>query len=211
MTIQNNSITVPVLTMRVAFLLLAVISVASSFSLSPLVSNRIHHGRRIDNKKRTNAPTTNIFEYNTRPTASTSLSSSPEGGGAGGELVRVTTPSPDIAAGMGIREWPQQFKSGSWKEEVSSSSDTTLVRYVLEGTGTVDISSTSEGENKSYKVRPGTLLEVSGPATLSWTTTTKDGEMIILTPNYEEGGTFLGVVAALVVLCGALIAGVGSS
>jgi hypothetical protein len=34
--------------------------------------------------------------------------------------------------------------------------------------------------------------------------------MILLTPGFEEGGKLLGVAALMVIVCGALIAGVGS-
>jgi hypothetical protein len=56
-------------------------------------------------------------------------------------------------------------------------------------------------------VGPGALLEVSGPASLVWEA---KSEMIVLTPGFEEGGKLIGVALALVVMCGALVAGVGS-
>ena len=60
---------------------------------------------------------------------------------------------------------------------------------------------------RSIKVNPGTLVEVSGEAILSWKA---EGEVIVLTPGFEEGGTFLGVAFAVIILFGALLAGVGS-
>jgi hypothetical protein len=77
-----------------------------------------------------------------------------------------------------------------------------MIRYVLDGKGTVV---TDDG--KRMTVGPGALLEVFGPTSLTWET---PNEMIVLTPGFEEGGKLLGVAAALVILCGAMIAGVGS-
>mmetsp|Transcript_19977 Transcript_19977/g.40478 ORF Transcript_19977/g.40478 Transcript_19977/m.40478 type:complete len:188 (-) Transcript_19977:111-674(-) len=127
--------------------------------------------------------------------------------------VDVTFPTPDEAAAMGARDWPQQVKSGSWTETFGPGQEAT--RYVLEGSGSLEVKtfddegSMESGVVSKSKVGPGTLVEVSGRADLVWQIDGQ-GEMIILTPGYEEGGLLLGVAAVLVVLCGALIAGVGS-
>jgi hypothetical protein len=120
--------------------------------------------------------------------------------------VSVTTPSPDAAAEMGIRDWPQQLKKGSWTD--ASGPGQTLVRYVLDGTGTVEIVTNNDSITKSSTIGPGTLIEVTGEAKLSWESSSS--EMILLTPGFEEGGKLLGVAALMVIVCGALIAGVGS-
>jgi hypothetical protein len=117
--------------------------------------------------------------------------------------VSITLPSPDEAASMGVRDWPQQSKKGFWTETASEGQ--TLVRYVLDGTGYVKIDA-DETSKQTTQLAPGTLIEITGEATLSWNT---PGEMIILTPGFEEGGKLLGVAAALIVVCGALIAGFG--
>ena len=119
--------------------------------------------------------------------------------------ISVTTPSPDAAAEIGIRDWPQQAKKGTWDE--TSAEGQTLVRYVLDGKGTLEIEDMTDSSKQTTNVAPGTLIEISGGANLSWTS---DQEMIILTPGFEEGGTLLIVAAAVVILFGALIAGVGS-
>ena len=119
--------------------------------------------------------------------------------------VSVTTPSPDAAADIGIRDWPQQLKTGSW---IDASRPGQTVRYVLDGTGTVEIVTNNDSTAKSYAVGPGTLIEVTGEAKLSWEASSS--EMILLTPGFEEGGKLLGVAALMVIVCGALIAGVGS-
>jgi hypothetical protein len=120
--------------------------------------------------------------------------------------VSVTTPSPDAAADMGIRDWPQQLKKGSWTD--ASGPGQMLVRYVLDGTGTVEIVTIHDSITKLSTVGPGTLIEVTGEAKLSWEASSS--EMILLTPGFEEGGKLLGVAALMVIVCGALIAGVGS-
>jgi hypothetical protein len=85
---------------------------------------------------------------------------------------------------------------------VAVSDGKTLVRYVLDGKGTVTIN-----DDQKKNVGPGALLEVSGPASLVWEA---KSEMIVLTPGFEEGGKLIGVALALVAMCGALVAGVGS-
>mmetsp|Transcript_19220 Transcript_19220/g.28985 ORF Transcript_19220/g.28985 Transcript_19220/m.28985 type:complete len:162 (-) Transcript_19220:75-560(-) len=109
--------------------------------------------------------------------------------------VKLSTPSPERAAEMGIREWPQQLKSGSWSEEVSDGQN--LVRYVLDGTGDIEIKE-KDGKSKVSTVGPGALLEVSDQATLMWRV--NSGEMIVLTPGYEQAGLFLGVAVSLILL-----------
>ena len=118
--------------------------------------------------------------------------------------ITITTPSSDDASDMGIREWPQTLKRGEWEE--FSEEGQLLVRYILDGTGTLDVED-SEAAKRSIKVKPGTLVEVSGEAILSWKA---EGEVIVLTPGFEEGGTFLGVAVAVIILFGTLLAGVGS-
>uniref|UniRef100_A0A7S2VDB0 Altered inheritance of mitochondria protein 24, mitochondrial n=1 Tax=Entomoneis paludosa TaxID=265537 RepID=A0A7S2VDB0_9STRA len=121
----------------------------------------------------------------------------------------VRSPSQEEAVELGTREWPQQLKKGTWTESISVGQS--LVRYVLEGSGSVEIISLEEGDGSDdatamaeqsslrVQVRPGSLLEIAGEATVSWTTTSE--EMIILTPGYEEGGNLIFAAAALLVLC----------
>ena len=72
--------------------------------------------------------------------------------------VKISTPSPDDAADMGIRDWPQQLKkAGSWSETVDE--DQTLVRYVLDGTGAVNVVD-ENGQDEKTAVGPGSLVEV---------------------------------------------------
>ena len=127
---------------------------------------------------------------------------------AGGLLklngVSVSTPSSEKASEMGVREWPQQLKKGTWQE--SSKEGGTLVRYVLDGTGSLEVSENGS-PNRKISLSPGTLLEVSGDVSLSWTA---KNEMIILTPGFEEGGTLAIVAVGVLVIFGALLAGVGS-
>lgn len=109
--------------------------------------------------------------------------------------VKLSTPSPERAAEIGIREWPQQVKSGSWSEEVSDGQN--LIRYVLDGTGDVEIKE-KDGKSKVSSVGPGSLLEVSDEAKLIWKV--NSGDMIVLTPGYEQAGLFLGVALGLILL-----------
>eukprot|EP00525_Craspedostauros_australis_P007288 CAMPEP_0198124484 /NCGR_PEP_ID=MMETSP1442-20131203/39989_1 /TAXON_ID= /ORGANISM="Craspedostauros australis, Strain CCMP3328" /LENGTH=140 /DNA_ID=CAMNT_0043783883 /DNA_START=138 /DNA_END=560 /DNA_ORIENTATION=- len=111
---------------------------------------------------------------------------------------RITQPSPDDAADMGMREWPQQVQSGTWQE--SCADGDVLTRYVLDGTGTLRV----DGE-AAQTVAPGTLVEVTDAAQLVWEASSD--EMILLTPSFEEGGKLIFVALGLLVLSVALIVG----
>ena len=152
---------------------------------------------------------------------------------AGGTPVDLQTPSPEEATALGIREWPQQVKSKgtSWSESVEP--DRTVLRYILDGTGTVEIHPSLVQEEETtttrmtrttrrttsspprtptavrlvVKVQTGNLIQVQGPATLHWTA---QEEIILLTPGFEEGGLFVSVLVAVLVLFGTLI-GMGTS
>jgi hypothetical protein len=122
-------------------------------------------------------------------------------------------PSNPDAERIGIREWPKQIKMGSWDERF----DTGQVgaRYILEGAGMVVVTlyendgyTPKVTTSEEYRVIPGNLVEVMGPCKLEWRTD-EDAEMVILTPGYEQGSLLAAVGALFVVLCGALIAGVG--
>ena len=109
--------------------------------------------------------------------------------------VKISTPSPDDAADMGIRDWPQQLKkAGSWSETVDE--DQTLVRYVLDGTGAVNVVD-ENGQDEKTAVGPGSLVEVTGQATLEWQ---GKEDMIILTPGYEQPGMLIGAAALLLIV-----------
>ena len=123
--------------------------------------------------------------------------------------VTTSTPSQAECEALGVREWPQQIKKGAWTEEVAP--DAELVRYVLEGQGTLvvtDDDTTDPKQQQQQSLQPGTMVTVTGPATLEWQASTKD--MILLTPSYEQGGLLVAVGAGLVVLMAALIAATSS-
>ena len=119
--------------------------------------------------------------------------------------IQISTPTSAEAASLGVREWPQQLKSGDWTEEATEGS--TLTRYILDGNGVVTISS-AEGKSQQSIVKPGTLVEVTGKASLQWST---PEEIIVLTPGYEESGLLIAVALSLFVLTIGLISGVGST
>ena len=128
----------------------------------------------------------------------------------------ITTPTPDEAADMGARDWPQQAKNApGWSESVPD--DAVVTRYILSGRGTVSTTSSGDRSGKTNKsssprrkIGPGSLVEITGPANVDWTVEAGE-EMIVLTPGYEEAGLLLGVAGAFVVLCGVLVATAGGS
>ena len=116
----------------------------------------------------------------------------------------VTTPSPDEAAQMGARDWPQQIKKGTWTEEIPDGD--AKIRYVLEGEGTL-VSTVIDSRASSSRIGPGTLIEATGPVKLEWTVKDKAGnnEIIILTPGYEQQGLLFAVAGVFLALCGSLV------
>jgi hypothetical protein len=120
--------------------------------------------------------------------------------------VKISTPSPDEAAQMGIRDWPQQFKKqGEWTEFVAA--DTTVVRYILDGTGSLKSTDEDGANTQTTPLAPGTLVEVTGSASLQFSAVE---DMLVLTPGFEEGGLLLGVAALVIVLFGGLLVTGGS-
>eukprot|EP00536_Pseudo-nitzschia_multiseries_P001448 jgi/Psemu1/283022/fgenesh1_pg.18_\ len=123
-------------------------------------------------------------------------------------FITITVPSQTECETLGIREWPQQSKTGSWTETVASG--TGLVRYVLEGSGSVRIAG---AQQQAVRVGPGTLVEIeiedndNDESSLVEWSSDSGKEMILLTPGFEEGGVFLGVLAGILVLFGALLSG----
>jgi hypothetical protein len=124
--------------------------------------------------------------------------------------VEISFPTPNAAADMGIRDWPQIYHPSSWTESVNEGG--LVTRYVLDGRGRVtidycdDITGTSRRIEKQ-RVYPGTLVEVDGEATLSWDVDDPKTGMIVLTPNYEEGGKLALVGGFLIVFCVGLLMG----
>ena len=117
----------------------------------------------------------------------------------------ISTPTPDEAAEMGARDWPQQFKNSDWSESVPEAK--TVLRYILSGQGSV---SSVDANIQKRRIGPGTLVEITGPANVDWNVDAGD-EIIVLTPGYEEAGLLLGVAGAFVVLCGVLVATAGGN
>jgi hypothetical protein len=137
-------------------------------------------------------------------------------------LVEISFPTPNAAADMGIRDWPQIYHPSSWTESVNTNNEgVKLTRYILDGRGrvTIDYIDNSTGQvcriiNKQ-RVYPGTLVEVTGggEATLIWDVddTPKGGTgMIVLTPSYEEGSKLVLVGGFLLVFCVGLVIGSSS-
>ena len=109
--------------------------------------------------------------------------------------IDISNPSPEEAAEMGIREWPSQSRGvGRWSEACQD--DQTLVRYILEGRGSLEL------DGGTYALQPGTLIEVTGDTTLEWEATSP---MIVLTPGFEQVGAFVGVLAFLAAMGAGLI------
>jgi len=125
--------------------------------------------------------------------------------------VEISTPSQSKCETLGIREWPQQRKKGSWTE-YSSDEDFSLVRYVLEGTGMLNIITNNNNQKdtttkKEIIIKPGTLIEIDGKAELKWICDDNCQEMIVLTPTFEEGNIFVGVIGGIIILFGLLLSG----
>mmetsp|Transcript_6470 Transcript_6470/g.7433 ORF Transcript_6470/g.7433 Transcript_6470/m.7433 type:complete len:190 (+) Transcript_6470:142-711(+) len=113
---------------------------------------------------------------------------------------KFTMPSQEESVELGIREWPQTTKNDeAWSEQAAEGQ--TLVRYILQGSGTVTIDNDVE---KPFNT--GLLIEVEGPASLEWKKGAMSDPIIILTPGFENVGLFAGALVGFVALCGALVA-----
>jgi len=106
-----------------------------------------------------------------------------------------------------------QTKMGSWTERFDTGQ--VAARYILEGAGMVMVTlyendgfTPKTGIPEEYRVIPGNLVEAMGPCKLEWQAD-NNAEMVVLTPGYEQGSLLAAVGALFVVICGALIAGVG--
>ena len=121
--------------------------------------------------------------------------------------ISISVPSQAKCEELGVREWPQQSKKGIWNEAVAP--ENSLVRYVLEGSGSLEINQGGDEATKEIiSVTPGTLVEIgAGTPDLQLEWKSEQAEMILLTPGFEEGSVFLGVFAGIVVLFGALLSG----
>jgi len=132
---------------------------------------------------------------------------------------KYTMPSQQESVELGIRDWPQQTKSSSWSEEAKEGQ--TLIRYILQGSGTVTVTVTglaagsgsggnsNSNSNQPKKFNTGMLLEVEGPVSLEWNINKDDaegGDVIILTPGYENTSLFVGAIVGFVAMVGALVA-----
>eukprot|EP01083_Nonionella_stella_P019693 54687_1 len=122
----------------------------------------------------------------TRITSTVTLSAATndKGNNNNNSPVEITFPTPEAAASMGMRDWPQQFHSTTWSDSVSEGSIAT--RYVLDGKGRVTIDYYDDDgvmqRIKSQRVYTGTLVEVDGEANLTWEVDDEKEGMIVLTP-----------------------------
>eukprot|EP00277_Geminigera_cryophila_P014210 CAMPEP_0179455352 /NCGR_PEP_ID=MMETSP0799-20121207/39336_1 /TAXON_ID=46947 /ORGANISM="Geminigera cryophila, Strain CCMP2564" /LENGTH=163 /DNA_ID=CAMNT_0021254385 /DNA_START=179 /DNA_END=670 /DNA_ORIENTATION=- len=120
---------------------------------------------------------------------------------SGGESsIKVSYPTPNEGAIMGIREWPGYLKkTADFEEQV----DVGTTRYIIEGQGIC----TADGED--VKLEAGTLIECTKPTTLNWKISDAGGKwpikgnpknypLIILTPEVQDQKVLLVAGAAFI-------------
>ena len=130
-------------------------------------------------------PTQLVHNNQKSPQTTSSLSASSTNNN--NNVVEITFPTPDEAASMGIRDWPQQFHNKEWTEMISEGQIAT--RYVLSGKGRVTIDyydneNVNIRQRTNQRVYPGTLIEVDGEANLFWEVDDMKEGMIVLTPSF---------------------------
>ena len=73
------------------------------------------------------------------------------------DRIEVSSPPQDKCESLGVREWPQQSKRGTWNEEAAP--DTSLARYILEGKGLLTVvandDASDETKQEEILVKPG--------------------------------------------------------
>merc|ERR1711865_1206615 len=73
----------------------------------------------------------------------------------------VSVPSQAACAQLGMRDWPQQTKKGTWTEAVPSEySEALLARYIVDGTGTVTITEQHGAEEATAPAVSSTTVSV---------------------------------------------------
>ena len=119
--------------------------------------------------------------------------------------LELSLPSQLEAEKMGIRDWPETVVSKNTAQQgvLDDECDAGAMRYVLEGTGTVE---TEAGDR--IEVAPNSLIEVKDAGSLVWSVGDDCNEMILLTPEYR-GPPIALVAAVFVAMCAALVATAG--
>jgi hypothetical protein len=177
-----------------------------------------HHHHQINHHDRTSATKTNgsIVRIILPPLHATTSRNGKKNDKASSSSssVEISFPTPNAAADMGIRDWPQIYHPSSWTESVKNNEGAILTRYILDGRGrvTIDYVDNNTGQScriiNKQRVYPGTLVEVTGgEATLIWDVDDPKNGMIVLTPNYEEGSKLVLVGGFLLVFCVGLVIG----
>ena len=73
------------------------------------------------------------------------------------DRIEVSSPPQDKCESLGVREWPQQSKRGTWNEEAAP--DASLARYILEGKGLLTVvandDASDETKQEEILVKPG--------------------------------------------------------
>ena len=110
--------------------------------------------------------------------------------------ITLTQPTQAECEQMGVRDWPDTVVKVYKEEEVAKGA----IRYVLEGTGTVNL---PDGE--SVPVGVGSLVKVTAEDGVALRWVPDDGEMLLLTPEYQ-GPPLLVTAGGFVLACAALIA-----
>mmetsp|Transcript_27072 Transcript_27072/g.42498 ORF Transcript_27072/g.42498 Transcript_27072/m.42498 type:complete len:207 (+) Transcript_27072:31-651(+) len=201
-----SSILLPSRSIVAALLLIAAIATNTSLAFAPPANNNRRQCTTSTSSANSLTFTKTKLVHNKKSSIKTPLSASST---TNNNVVEITFPTPEEAASMGIRDWPQQFHDSSWSESISEGQIAT--RYVLSGKGRVTIDYyDNENVNRqraNQRVYPGTLIEVDGEAQLFWEVDDAKEGIIVLTPSYEEGGKLLLVAGAMVVFCAGLIAG----
>ena len=91
--------------------------------------------------------------------------------------ITLTQPTQAECEQMGVRDWPDTVVKVYKEEEVAKGA----IRYVLEGTGTVNL---PDGE--SVPVGVGSLVKVTAEDGVALRWVPDDGEMLLLTPEYRD-------------------------
>ena len=108
-----------------------------------------------------------------------------------------TQPTQAECEAMGVRDWPSTIVRAPYLQEECKAG---ALRYVLEGTGSVDYN------GKSIDVAPNSLIKVpidEDGASLRWVP--DEGEMVLLTPEYQ-GPSLLATAGSFLLLCVTLVA-----
>ena len=125
------------------------------------------------------------------------------------ESCRIFDLPEDEISELGVLDWPEVYgtlvtdrNNFAWTESVQAG--VIVTRYISKGT--VRLTMRNEISSSERFMGAGSLVDIAGPVTLTWTPKHDDEQVVIRAPTRNEPDRFLVVTGAFTVLSGVLLA-----